>query len=403
LMEQAQAQWAGGSPYATAAALLLLGGAVGKSAQLPLQTWLPDAMAGPTPTSALIHAATMVTAGVYLIARTNVLYTLAPDAQLAVAVVGAVTVLAYSTVSQIGYMFLALGVGAWSAALFHFMTHAFFKALLFLAAGIVIEALHHEHSIFRMGGLRRELPVAFWTFLAGGCALAGLPLITSGYFSKDLIVWEAWSSPLGGPLLWAAGMAGVLLTALYTFRLIFLVFFGTRRTEVSHRPGFRMKAPVIVLAALAVVSGYWKNPLLDFLHTALPSIEEAHAGLTETMSGVIAAALFAVGLAVAYLFFLARPQYSDAAARNLVFGMLHRYWFSGWGFDWLYDRVFVRPFLWAARINRSDFVDAFYTGIARLTEGANHLLVATQTGRVRWYAAGIAAGAVIFVGVAILL
>ncbi|MCC7499646.1 MAG: NADH-quinone oxidoreductase subunit L, partial [Bryobacterales bacterium] len=375
LMEQAQAQWAGGSPYATAAALLLLGGAVGKSAQLPLQTWLPDAMAGPTPTSALIHAATMVTAGVYLIARTNVLYTLAPDAQLAVAVVGAVTllvagcsaltqsdikrVLAYSTVSQIGYMFLALGVGAWSAALFHFMTHAFFKALLFLAAGIVIEALHHEHSIFRMGGLRRELPVAFWTFLAGGCALAGLPLITSGYFSKDLIVWEAWSSPLGGPLLWAAGMAGVLLTALYTFRLIFLVFFGTRRTEVSHRPGFRMKAPVIVLAALAVVSGYWKNPLLDFLHTALPSIEEAHAGLTETMSGVIAAALFAVGLAVAYLFFLARPQYSDAAARNLVFGMLHRYWFSGWGFDWLYDRVFVRPFLWAARINRSDFVDAF--------------------------------------------
>ncbi|MCZ2076500.1 MAG: NADH-quinone oxidoreductase subunit L [Bryobacteraceae bacterium] len=419
LMEQAQAQWAGGSPYATAAALLLLGGAVGKSAQLPLQTWLPDAMAGPTPTSALIHAATMVTAGVYLIARTNVLYTLAPDAQLAVAVVGAVTllvagfsaltqsdikrVLAYSTVSQIGYMFLALGVGAWSAALFHFMTHAFFKALLFLAAGIVIEALHHEHNIFRMGGLRRELPVAFWTFVAGGCALAGLPLITSGYFSKDLIIWEAWSSPLGGPLLWAAGMAGVLLTALYTFRLIFLVFSGARKTEVSHRSGFRMKATVIVLAALAVVSGYWKSPLLDFLHTALPSMEEAHAGMTETMSGVVAAALFAAGLFAAYLFFLAKPQYSGAAARNPVFGTLHRYWFSGWGFDWLYNRVFVRPLLGAARINRNDFVDAICAGIARFTEGANHLLAATQTGRVRWYAAGIAAGAVIFVGVAILL
>jgi len=198
-------------------------------------------------------------------------------------------------------------------------------------------------------------------------------------------------------------MAGVLLTALYTFRLIFLVFFGPRRTEVSHRSGFRMKAPVIVLAALAVVSGYWKGPLLDSLHTALPSMEEAHAGMTETMSGVIAAALFAAGLFVAYLFFLAKPQYSDAAARNPVFGMLHRYWFSGWGFDWLYDRVFVRPFLGAARINRNDFIDAIYTGIARFTEGANHLLVATQTGRVRWYAAGIAASAVIFVGVAILL
>ena len=181
LLHAAQGQWSTGSAYAIAAAALLLGGAVGKSAQLPLQTWLPDAMAGPTPTSALIHAATMVTAGVYLIARTHVLFELAPPVQFAVAVIGAATllmagfsaltqndikrVLAYSTVSQIGYMFLALGVGAWGAAIFHFMTHAFFKALLFLAAGIIIEALHHEHNIFRMGGLRKELPVAFWTFL----------------------------------------------------------------------------------------------------------------------------------------------------------------------------------------------------------------------------------------------
>src|SRR6185437_10396880 len=198
LMQRAAEQWPVGSGVATAAALLLLGGAVGKSAQLPLQTWLPDAMAGPTPTSALIHAATMVTAGVYLLARTHVLYALSPVGQLAVAVVGAVTllvagcsaltqtdikrVLAYSTVSQIGYMFLACGVGAWSAAIFHFMTHAFFKALLFLAAGVVIEALHHEHDIFKMGGLRKELPVAFWTFVIAGCSLAGLPLITAGFF-----------------------------------------------------------------------------------------------------------------------------------------------------------------------------------------------------------------------------
>ena len=207
--------------YAIAAAALLLGGAVGKSAQLPLQIWLPDAMAGPTPTSALIHAATMVTAGVYLIARTHVLFELAPPVQFAVAVIGAATllmagfsaltqhdikrVLAYSTISQIGYMFLALGVGAWSAAIFHFMTHAFFKALLFLAAGVIIEALHHEHDIFRMGGLRKELPVAFWTFLIAGCSLAGLPLITAGFYSKDLILWSAGSSAAGSTGLWAAG------------------------------------------------------------------------------------------------------------------------------------------------------------------------------------------------------
>ena len=186
---------------------------MGKSAQLPLQTWLPDAMAGPTPVSALIHAATMVTAGVYLIARTHVFFALAPPAQSAVAVVGAATlllagfsaltqwdikrVLAYSTISQIGYMFLALGVGAWSAAIFHFMTHAFFKALLFLAAGIVINALHDEHNIFHMGGLRTRLPVAFWTFLIAGCSLAGLPLVTAGAYSKDRIIWGAWSAGNG--------------------------------------------------------------------------------------------------------------------------------------------------------------------------------------------------------------
>src|ERR1041385_419990 len=242
VMQRAAQQWPMSSPLAVAGAALLLGGAVGKSAQLPLQTWLPDAMAGPTPVNALIHAATMVTAGVYLIARTHVLYSLAPAAQLAVAVVGAATlilagfsavtqsdikrVLAYSTVSQIGYMFLALGVGAWSAAIFHFMTHAFFKALLFLGAGVIIESLHHEHSIFKMGGLRKEMPVAFWTFLAAGCSLAGLPLITAGFYSKGLIIWDTWSSTRGSAALWGAAVFGVLLTSLYTFRLIFLVFFG---------------------------------------------------------------------------------------------------------------------------------------------------------------------------------
>src|SRR5579864_7235180 len=225
LMQRAQAQWPAGSTMATAAALLLLGGAVGKSAQLPLQVWLPDAMAGPTPTSALIHAATMVTAGVYLIARTHVLFSLAPSVQFAVAAIGAATlvfagfsaltqwdikrVLAYSTISQIGYMFLALGVGASSAAIFHFLPHAFFKALLFLARGAVIQAQHEEHDIFKMGGLRRTIPITFWAFLISGCALAGLPLITAGFYSKGMILWGVWSSPQGAPALWIAGLVGV--------------------------------------------------------------------------------------------------------------------------------------------------------------------------------------------------
>jgi NADH-quinone oxidoreductase subunit L len=279
---------------------------VGKSAQLPLQTWLPDAMAGPTPTSALIHAATMVTAGVYLIARTHTIFELAPPVMLAVAVVGAATLLAagcsaltqddikrtlaYSTISQIGYMFLALGVGAWSAALFHFMTHAFFKALLFLAAGVVIEALHHEQNMFRMGGLRRELPIAFWLFLIGGSALAGLPLVTSGYYSKDLIVWSTVASRYGSGALWAAGVAGVVLTSLYTFRLIFLVFFGPAQAHVVKRPGWAEQIPLYVLAVLSIVGGFVSADFTRLMGTALPAFEEVSPlPLSETGSGIAAA------------------------------------------------------------------------------------------------------------------
>jgi NADH-quinone oxidoreductase subunit L len=313
LMHRATEQWHSGSTYAVVAALLLLGGAVGKSAQLPFQVWLPDAMAGPTPTSALLHAATMVTAGVYLIARTHVLFSLAPAAQFAVALVGAITlllagfsaltqhdikrVLAYSTVSQIGYMFLALGVGAWQAAMFHFVTHAFFKALLFLGAGVIISALDEEHSIFRMGGLRKEMPVAFWTFLIAGCSLAGLPFITAGFFSKDLIIWETWSAEQGHPGFWIAGMIGALLTSLYIFRVIFRVFFGSLGTPVTKRPGYRMTVPLLILAFFSIVGGYLKEPLLRFLHLALPQTIEAHAGvLTEIRSEAIAGIVFVIGV-----------------------------------------------------------------------------------------------------------
>ncbi|MEO8592350.1 MAG: NADH-quinone oxidoreductase subunit L [Candidatus Solibacter sp.] len=419
LMRAAQGQWSTGSAYAIAAAALLLGGAVGKSAQLPLQTWLPDAMAGPTPTSALIHAATMVTAGVYLIARTHVLFELAPPVQFAVAVIGAATllmagcsalvqndikrVLAYSTVSQIGYMFLALGVGAWGAAIFHFMTHAFFKALLFLGAGIVIEALHHEHNIFRMGGLRKELPLAFWTFLIAGCSLAGLPLITAGYYSKDLILSSAASSIAGGTVLWAAGIAGVVLTSLYTFRLIFLVFFGQQQTPVSQRPGLAMQIPITVLAFLAIVGGFDKAPFASFMATALPSLAEVGGRVTETASSVTAVLAFLCGLFAAWFVYQRKPVLATAITENPVGHVLHRFWFADWGMDWLYDWLFVRPIVWVARVNKADAFESIYAGLANLAILCYRGLSLTETGKLRWYAACIAGGSIVFVAIVMFL
>jgi NADH-quinone oxidoreductase subunit L len=421
LMQRASQHWHTGSGVAIAAALLLLGGAVGKSAQLPLQTWLPDAMAGPTPVSALIHAATMVTAGVYLIARTHVLYSLAPPAQFAVVVVGAATlliagfsaltqwdlkrVLAYSTISQVGYMFLALGVGAWPAAIFHFMTHAFFKALLFLGAGIVIKSLDDEHNIFRMGGLRRQLPVAFWTFLIAGCSLAGLPLITAGAFSKDWIVWGAWSAENGSAGLWIVALVGVLLTSLYTFRIIFLVFFGEAHTQAVKKPGYAMLVPCVVLAVLSITSGYLKTPFARFLETVLPwNGPGVHAApITEITSEVIAALVFLLGVYLAYVFFLGRRIYATRLASSAVGGVLHRFWFSDWGMDWLYDRTLVRPLVWLARIDKDDCIDGFYTGVARVNEIAWRVLRNTETGKLRWYAAGIAAGSIVFIAVVLFL
>ncbi len=310
LMQRASTQWISGSGIAVAAAALLLGGAVGKSAQLPLQTWLPDAMAGPTPTSALIHAATMVTAGVYLIARTHVLFTLAPVVQLSVAIIGVATmllaacsalaqrdikrVLAYSTISQVGYMFLALGLGAWSAALFHLMTHAFFKALLFLAAGVVIHAVH-EQDLYRMGGLRSELRLAFWSFVIGGSALAGLPLITAGFFSKDLILWQSWAGPNGSAVFWIAGMTGAMLTSLYTFRLIALAFYGPQQAHVKEKSGWAVRVSLIVLCVMSLIGGYVDTPpnfggvpaLSNFLASALPPLAEVHIGpITETITAL---------------------------------------------------------------------------------------------------------------------
>jgi NADH-quinone oxidoreductase subunit L len=424
-MRRATLQWPVGSGLAIAAAALLLGGAVGKSAQLPLQTWLPDAMAGPTPTSALIHAATMVTAGVYLIARTNALFILAPPVQFAVALIGAGTmllsafsaiaqrdikrVLAYSTMSQIGYMFLALGLGAWSAAIFHFMTHAFFKALLFLAAGVVIQAMHHEQDMFRMGGLRFELPLAFWSFVIGGSALAGLPLITAGFFSKDLILWQAWAGPNGNGLFWIAGLLGATLTSFYTYRLILLVFFGPEKLEISYKPGVAVIIPLVTLCVLSLLGGYVDTPpdfggspaLSDLLNSVLPPLNAVHTGaITELSTAFCASFAFAIGFGFAY--FIYGPLRALRAAKPRE-DLLLRLWYSGWAVDWLYDRLFVEPFQFVARKSASDLVDYFYIGVARLTDLGSSALVLTQNGRVRWYVTGVAAGFIVLFAVVLFI
>jgi NADH-quinone oxidoreductase subunit L len=360
----------------------------------------------------------MVTAGVYLIARTHVLFTLAPPVQFAVAIIGAATmllaafsalaqrdmkrVLAYSTISQIGYMFLALGLGAWSAALFHFMTHAFFKALLFLAAGVVIHAIH-EQDLYRMGGLRFELRLSFWSFVIGGSALAGLPLITAGFFSKDLILWQSWAGPNGNVLFWIAGMTGAMLTSLYTFRMISLTFYGAQQAHVKAESGMAVRISLIVLCVLSVAGGYVNTPpnfggvpaLSNFLSSELPPLEEVHIGpITETITALCASAAFAIGLGLAYLLY--GPQRSRAPAQ----GFLPKLWLAGWDFDWAYDRLFVRPFQWLARKSKSDVVDVPVRGLGQVTVLGYRTLHRAQTGHVRWYAMGIAMGTVAILAIA---
>lgn len=423
LMQQAVAHWPVGSVLPIAATALLLGGALGKSAQLPLQTWLPDAMAGPTPVSALIHAATMVTAGVYLIARTHVLYDLAPPVHTAVAVIGALTlllagfsalnqtdlkrILAYSTISQIGYMFLALGVGAWSAAIFHFMTHAFFKALLFLSAGVVVQRLGEEHDIFKMGGLRQRLPLAFWSFLIGSISLAALPLIDAGFYSKDLILWEAWSDGALGPWLWAAGLFGALLTAIYIFRAVFVVFFGPVKLEPASLTGWRIAIPLVVLSILALAAGFVEIPpylgnvpaFSQFMQSALPASPAPVSGESglQIMLSAIAGLVAVLGVGVAYIAFRQRPASLEALIQSPASLALQHFWETGWGFDWLYDGALVRPFLWFARVDQADFIDRFYSGLASLSRAAYRQLSESETGRVRRYAAGITAGSIVLI------
>ena len=427
-MGSASAEWIPGSLTATIVAALLLAGALGKSAQLPLHTWLPDAMAGPTPVSALIHAATMVAAGVYLIARTHVFFSLAPMVLHAVAIIGALTLLvagssavvqrdikralAYSTMSQIGYMFLALGVGAWIGAIFHFVVHAFVKALLFLSAGVLIQALHEERDILRMGGLRTAIPVCFWTFLIGSASLSAVPFVTAGFFSKELILAQVWASPFLGAPLALAGLTGGLLTSLYSFRLLFYAFFGEQKTAPEADKGGRLMAlPLAALAVPALVIGFMETPrglgsvrlFSDFLAASLPAFAGGAAAGPGLTIMAVSSFLSLVGIWVAYAFYSRRREEAQGELTAGRGGPFRRFLLSGWAFDRLYDACIVKPLVWAAQRGRDDFIDLVYQGLAAGSARLHRLMSASQSGRIRRYAMAIALGAVIIIGIMVLL
>ena len=418
--------WGPGTALPTAAAALLLAGAIGKSAQLPLQVWLPDAMAGPTPVSALIHAATMVTAGVYLIARMHGLFELAPTVLHIVAIIGAATllmagfaalaqrdikrVLAYSTISQIGYMFMALGVGAWVAAIFHFAVHAFMKSLLFLSAGVIIKALEHEQDLFKMGGLRRSLKGTFAAFLVGASSLAAVPVVTAGFFSKDLILLDDWTSPTGGHWLWLCGLVGAFLTALYIFRVVFLAFFGDLKREPNVRPGLLMMAPVAVLSVLSIAVGWLQVPSVlgqvelfsRLLGSVLPGTQELPIGMrTEGVLELVASGAALSGIFIAWTLFLWKPHYVRDLLRTPAGASTQRFLQSGFGFDRLYNVLVIRPFVVLTQANRNDVLLVYNAAIQRTVELAHYLLRFTQTGNARWYAASATAGAIVIIAIGV--
>ncbi|MDH5666632.1 MAG: NADH-quinone oxidoreductase subunit L [Nitrospira sp.] len=405
--------------------LLLFTGAIGKSAQVPLHVWLPDAMEGPTPISALIHAATMVTAGVFMVARLSPLYNLSPAAMDVVAVVGAVTmvfgatialtqtdikrVVAYSTVSQLGYMVMACGLGAYASGMYHLLTHGAFKALLFLGCGSVIIALHHEQDMRHMGGLKDKLPITYWTFLIGSLALAGFPM-TAGFFSKDDLLISAWSAGPLGQILTILGLITALMTAFYSFRLVFVVFWGTphddsHHADHIHEPGYTITVPLIILSAFSILAGYFGIP--SFLEPVFAADgghggEHGAAGLgimiTATVMGL-------AGIAAAYYVYVLNPHLPDHCAtqwKSLYQGSLNK-----WYVDEAYDRLFVRSSFTAAselwkRVDVA-IIDGAVNGIAKAVGQGGWLLRLIQSGQTQHYALAMAAGIVVMVTMLLLL
>ncbi len=405
--------------------LLLFMGAVGKSAQVPLHVWLPDAMEGPTPISALIHAATMVTAGVFLVARLSPLYSLSPAAKDVVAITGAATmvfgatialtqfdikrIVAWSTVSQLGYMMMACGLGAYAAGIYHLLTHGAFKALLFLCCGSVIIALHHEQDMRRMGGLKDKLPVTYWTFVIGSLALAGFPL-TAGFFSKDEILVSAWSAGSLGKLLASLGLATALLTAFYSFRLVFVAFWGDSRVDPHHaghvhEPSWTMTVPLMILAVLSISTGYLG--ISAFLAPAFPgTASESHHDSPIAIGIMTAATLMGlIGIAAAYVLYVKSPGLPDLLAQQ--WQQLYRLSFNKWYVDEAYDRMLVRPTVRLADRLWSGVdvavIDGAVNGVARAIAWGGWLMRLAQSGQTQHYALGMTVGAVLILTVYLLL
>ncbi|OTG61458.1 NADH-quinone oxidoreductase subunit L [Acinetobacter sp. ANC 4204] len=395
-------------------ALMLFLGAAGKSAQIPLQTWLADAMAGPTPVSALIHAATMVTAGVYLCCRMHTVFEMAPEVMMFISITGAVTllvagfaalvqtdikrILAYSTMSQLGYMFMAVGAEAYQAGLFHMLTHAFFKALLFLSSGAVILAYHHEQNIFKMGGLFYKNKFLFICFAIGGGALAAIPYITVGFFSKDAILGAVWvqgeSIAVYNSLYWA-GVAGAFLTSIYTFRLIWVVFFGKENTPYHAIKGITYWGPLGILAVLSTFIGaVLKAPVESILNAAkIPAFvipEALEHGMHSAEWTAVGIAL--VGLAIGVVLFAFAYSAVKSFAKTSFGAGLANICRNALGFDALYDIVFVKPYLLIAKILGRDPIDRLWLVLPAIVKGGHSFTSSRQTGSLRDYASSMALG-----------
>ena len=415
------------SGLVTLVAILLFIGATGKSAQIPLYVWLPDAMEGPTPVSALIHAATMVTAGVYMVCRLSGLYAASAPASTVVAWIGAATalfaatmalvqndikkVLAYSTISQIGYMFIGCGVGAYAAGMFHLVTHAFFKSLLFLAAGSVIHALAGEQDMRRMGGLRKHLPVTFPVFLVGALAISGVPFL-SGFFSKDAILTGAFAG--GQYALWGAGLFGAVLTAFYMFRLVYMTFYGKERTTMEpghtiHESPRAMTIPLVILAAFSVLAGYVGLPVFfgekadlfgRYLASSVKSGSHHLAVSTEGLLVLLATASALLGIALAFVFYRRTPALPSRLASR--FPGVYRLLAGKYFIDEVYDAVVVRPLVRGAEkvYERFDLrvIDGALNGSAVAAGLAGKGLNFLQSGLVRDYALAFLVGAITFLG-----
>jgi NADH-quinone oxidoreductase subunit L len=446
-------EWQGG--FLTAIAIFLVLGATGKSAQIPLYVWLPDAMEGPTPVSALIHAATMVTAGIYMVARTHVLFDRSPFALSIVAIIGAATaffaatvglvqtdikrVLAYSTVSQLGYMFLACGVAAYGSGIFHLVTHAFFKALLFLAAGSVIHALNNEQDMRVMGGLRKKIPVTFWTMTAGVVAISGIPPL-AGFFSKDEILYQVYLSHNGGKILWFIGLVTAFLTSFYMFRLWYLTFFGESRAKASdhvadhgapvhsradsklvleaepdhghgshgepHESPWIMLLPLIVLAILSVIGGWigvpaamhGHNEIANFLSPIFGSGESEGSSSLALGLAAVSVLVAVAGWFTAHILYFAKPELPAKLAKSLHF--IYVLLLNKYKVDELYSAVVIAPLLLISRYLLKGLID---TGIVDSTGyvggytalGLGSLVTRIQSGNIRSYAGWLSLGAAV--------